>query len=74
MQRVGAARRLARGADIETMRLGDVHVLMWIFSDARTDDGEVFLLVATRTARIDKCVGAGPQFVVAYQALTQGRG
>jgi hypothetical protein len=43
--RVKAAARLASGTDVEAVRLRNVDVLVWVFGDARPDDGEVLFLV-----------------------------
>jgi hypothetical protein len=51
---VHAARRLPRAADIETMRLADVHMLIGVLSHAGADDREVFLGVRPRGAGINE--------------------
>ena len=74
VQRIGATRRLAGTADVEAMRLADMHVLMRVLRNTGTDDGEIFLLVAAGAARIDERIGAGPQFVIPNQSRLQLRG
>ncbi len=52
--RIDATGRLSGRTDVEAMWNIDVHVLIRIFGNARTDDREVFFLIAARRMRIDK--------------------
>ncbi len=52
--RIDATCRLSGRADVEPVWNIDVHILIRIFGNARTDDREVFFLLAPRRMRIDK--------------------
>ena len=54
VQRVAAAGRLARGADVEAGGVNDVDMLIGGFRDAAADDGEIFLAVAARGVGVDE--------------------
>ena len=65
--RIDASCRLSGRTDVEAMRNIDVHVLIRIFGYARTDDREVFFLIAARRMRIDKRCRAGPEVLIPDQ-------
>ena len=69
VERVAAVGRLPRGADVEAVGLGDVHVLVGAFGDAAADDGEVLLAVRARRVRVDERGLAGLELAVAHDAL-----
>ncbi len=52
--RIDTSCRLPSCTDVKSVRNIDVHMLIWIFGNAGTDDREVFLLIAARSVRIDK--------------------
>ena len=54
VKRIGATRRLTSAADIKTGCLLDVDILLRIFRDPATDDGEVLLAFCPRVVGIDK--------------------
>ena len=54
VKRIGATRRLTSAADIKAGCLLDVDILLRIFRDSATDDGEVLLAFCPRVVGIDK--------------------
>ena len=64
--RIDASGRLACAANIETMGHGNVDVLVRIFRHAGADDREVFLLVGTGRACVDKRVKARLQLAITH--------
>ena len=59
---------LARGPDIEAVRLAYVHMLVRVLGDARSDDGEILLRLAAGRAGVDERGAAGNQFPVTHQS------
>jgi hypothetical protein len=71
MLRIYAVGRLASGTDIESMRLGNVDMLLGIFRDARPDDREVLFVFASGIARVDERVAARDEIAVAHSPLLE---
>ncbi len=65
--RIDATWRLSGRTYVEAVWNIDVHILIRIFGNARTDDREVFFLLAPRSMRIDKRSRAGSKVRISDQ-------
>jgi hypothetical protein len=71
MLRIYAVRRLASGTDIESMRLGNVNMLLGIFRDAGPDDREILFVFTSGIARVDERVAARHEIAVTDSPLLE---
>ena len=63
---IDTARRLPRAADVESMRLGNMNMLIGIFGYTRTDYCEILLLIRSGSAGVDERVIAGNKVPIAH--------
>ena len=69
VQRITHAWRLTSGANVKPDLLSDMHVLIWAFGNATTNDGKVLFFILSRGVGVDECGFAGFQLAVANNAV-----
>jgi hypothetical protein len=62
--RINAVGWLTRPANIEAVWNLDVHMLIGVFCDARTNNREILFFDTAGSTCVDECGGAGPEVVI----------